>query len=187
MGLIALASNTALKHLSSSRALTISGNKIARMLKAARENAVSKQALTALIVLAEHGSEGKFRIFTIAEREENGTWRQITNWEPLASGVTLEVDPRHCTLLDQSLPLPGYTHDELAYRDRPLSAEQFASLVFHPDGGLGSSHSTAQIRLVEGPSKATPGDYTFTRSEPTTLFYDIAVAGATGVLTVRHR
>lgn len=188
IGLIAIASNTALTHLSSSRALTVSGNKIARMLKAARENAISKQVLTALIVLAEQGSEGKFRTFTIAERTENGTWRQITNWEPLAAGVTLEVDPRHCTLINQSLPLPGYVADEIAYCDRPLTTEQFASLVFHPDGGLGSSHGTAQIRLVERTNPETAEDYTLkSRGAAPAPCYDIAIAVSTGILKVQHR
>ncbi len=187
MLLLACSWSPALKHLSSSRALNVSGNKIARMLDAARQNAITRQALTALIVLVD-GTEEKFRTFTIAERGEDGIWRQITNWEPLAAGITLEVDPQHCTFLDNPLPLPGYKSSQLAYCDRPLTSGEFAYVVFHPDGGLGSSDKTAQLRLVDGTFTNTSSEDSGSLRSPrikSTKCFDIAIGGDTGIQKLR--
>lgn len=177
---------------SRSRALAVSGDKVTRLLAAARQHAIANKTLTAFIALVDHSSDANYRTFTIAARQHDGRWRQITNWEPLPDGITLDLDRSHCTFLYDSPSLPGFTSHQIAYEDQHLTPEDFACRIFLPHGGLSKADVPIQIRLVEGTVKGAGSDVvvqyerTDQDGEPAS-FYDITIAGATGRLKIHQR
>lgn len=163
-----------------------------RLLTAARQHAVANKTLTAFIALVDHSSDANYRSFTIAARQHDGRWRQITNWEQLADGITLDLDRGHCSFLYDSPALPGFTPHQIAFEDHHLTPEDFACRIFLPQGGLSNREIPAQIRLVEGTIRGAGSDVVVHYEhlnhdgEPAGV-YDITISPATGKLKISQQ
>lgn len=191
LSLLLLSASPQLPSLRGSRTLAVSGDNVARLLTAARQHAIAHKTMTAFIALVDHSSDANYRTFTIAARQHNGRWRQITNWEPLADGITLDLGRNHCSFLYDSPLLPGFTPHQIAYEDRHLLPEDFACRIFLPNGSLSNPDVPIQIRLVEGTVKGAGSDVVVhyeheeQDGEPA-HFYDISIVGTSGRLQI-HR
>lgn len=188
----------AVSNIGRSRSLSVSGNKVAQMATLARQNAMAKNVLTALVMLKDHNSEGRYRAFTIIEHEvsnvtgANGTlaasWHQVSNWETLATGCTVDIDELNCSFLVDSPDLPDFHDGQLQYLKTAVRKDEIAYRMFLPSGGLSNPDRPAQIRLVEGYVEGAAGApeirYTRPAEGRPSNFYDISIVGTTGAVKI---
>lgn len=194
----------AVSNIGKARSLSVSGNKIAQMATLARQNAMSKNVLTALVMLKDHNSEGRYRAFTVIEHElsnsvgPDGTyaasWHQVTNWETLATGAVVDfTDEVNCSFVNDSPDLPNFDDTQLRYLNTNVTREQIAWRMFLPSGGLSNPDRPAQIRLVEGFITGGEGaaELRYTRPAKDSAssngpgnFYDVCIVGATGAVKI---
>lgn len=165
-------------------ALKTAGNKVAGMLDLARQEALSKGAMTALVLLTD-GDE-KYRALTILKinPKTDGTvptqndWEQISRWEKLPEGII--VDAGQDPLEDSSVPvMPGFPSAKLKFLGTFVTPSKY--VVFLPNGSVYRAAEPSKLRLVEGAWNA--GRITYTRkgdgNDPLN-YYDIFVLPATG-------
>lgn len=175
--------------IGSARSLDGAGNRVAGMLELARQNAMTRSTLTALVVAVD--GNDRYRAFTILEAapRDDGTplsasdWRQVNRWETLPEGISADADPFGVTAGSGAPPLPS-----LRYQGSDLPSSALRHVTFLPNGRVMNASMPSTIRLVEGfwDGGSSP---TYTRSvdasDPAN-FYEILVLPSTGRLKV-HR
>jgi type II secretory pathway pseudopilin PulG len=156
----------AFRTVGQARKLDAAGTLMANLCDAARENSMSKNGMTALVVLTPADTTLKNRVVGILELQSptNGTttsssnWKVISKWESLPEGVVIDPVPDTTTgytfsFLDATAttPIAGVPTPtlpgQIRYGVTPVSAYKY--IVFLPGGSL-LSGSSAQARLVEG-------------------------------------
>ena len=86
-----------------SSSLSTGGNTVVDLVNYAREEAMTKNTMTALVVLGRQGSDNDYRALTILEFDRVAGWSQITPWEILPVGIVIDSnDPANCSFLDHS-------------------------------------------------------------------------------------
>jgi len=174
--------------ISKGSALKAGGNTVSAMALLARQNSLSKNAMTAFVVLGAAGTDADYRAFSLFEITPHldGTpavtadWKQITEWKILADGVVAD----NCTFTASSVPMaPPFP--TLQFRGTPVTAYQYA--VFLPSGAL-TSQSPCHVRLAPGffpPGSQTVRYTTAIGSGGAPAnYYDISIVGATGYVKV---
>ena len=73
-----------------SSALTRGGNLVTNLASLARQEAMTRNTMTALVLLRDQGSDADYRAFTVATYEPGLGWRQTTAWETLPTGVVVD-------------------------------------------------------------------------------------------------
>lgn len=174
--------------LSASR-LTNGGNMVTGLTASARQTAMSKNTMTALVLLAHQGTSEDGRAFTILEYTPENGWVQGLPWEVLPDGVVVDVsDETACTFMTNSpVPFPflpdGQSNPPLKHRDAQVqSPEGYAARLFLPGGGLANAQTPAQIRLVEG--HVANGAVVRAHGMAPANFYDITIIGDTGQIKI---
>lgn len=170
-----------------SAAMTSAGTLVTNLATLARQDAMSKNTVTALVMLADEGTPQDFRSFTVLEYHLNQGWWQIANWETLPDGVIVDrSDSVNSTFLLHSpdpfpfnSALPGLP---VPYHGTAIAAgSAYAARIFTPTGRLQNAEFAAQIRLVEGYLKGHEIVYTHRKDASRAANYcDIAIVGATG-------
>lgn len=175
--------------------LTSAGNTVTNLATLARQTAMTKGTMTALVLLTDQGTEDDYRAVTILEYSRDIGWAQATSWEVLPTGVIVNPnlngsEAQTSTFLDNSprpFPLLGVqTNPPVSYKGKAILNSGYAARIFLPNGSLQNSDQSAQLRLVEG-HLISPGRVAFTRPGANGLpanFYDIILLGATGVAKV---
>lgn len=146
IGLVSALATPALNALGKTAAVGTGGSRLAGLASVARQNAVSKQAMTALVLSNQGTTRG--RLLTIVElaTPANGAapgsadWRQISQWELLPEGTILEH--LSAAQIPPQPALPGLPYKEGIIQD-------FKFVVFCPDGSLLDSECQT-FRLAEG-------------------------------------
>ncbi len=176
MGLLASLSMLALKPLTSSQNLTSAGDKFAGLLAFAREEAIAKNTLTALVLITSP-SQGSaaYRTFSVWEvalpvaggAPTSANWYQATKWQELPSGTVLDSSyPDFLTPITVTPALPA----TISYLGTPLSTVSSSCAVqyFLPSGRLDwSSSGNCTIQLVEGYYNGSSTVYThYVQSTP---------------------
>jgi prepilin-type N-terminal cleavage/methylation domain-containing protein len=173
-----------------SRALEGAGKRVSALLDLSRQNAMSRNSLTALVVATD--GTAKYRAFTILEAQpksdgsplSTSDWKQVNRWEILPEGIAADQNPFSSSSTTALLPaLP-----DLVLQGAPLPATSLRYVAFLPTGKVYNATSPSSITLVEGVwEEGTSPTYTQvkTGSKPAN-FYDICVLPATGMLKV-HR
>jgi prepilin-type N-terminal cleavage/methylation domain-containing protein len=185
-----------------SAALTSAGNLVTNLANYARQEAVSKNTMTALVVLTGQSVPQKtdqyYRAATIIEYDPVAGWNQLGNWELLPSGIIFDCnDATNCSFLANSpQPFPFLSHQTsaaLSYQGQPVISQGqpasgqigYAARIFLSNGSLQNPDKPAQLRLVEGYLQGSQVIYT--RRGQTGLpanYYDIAIVGMTGMTKV---
>lgn len=174
--------------------LTSAGNMVTNLTALARQTAISKSTLTALVILADQGTPADFRSFAVLEYSAGQGWSQISKWETLPEGIVVDrSNLKDCSFLENSPRNFPFLHGPSAqanppvsYKDEPVKdPDGYAARIFLPHGGLQNPEWPAQIRLVEGFIQGGQVVYT-RRGDPgqTANFYDVAIVGATGMTKV---
>ena len=193
----------AFTNLGKGNALMASGNKVANLFNSARQNSLSRNVMTALVMITDSNLPGRYQTFALLELTppSNGAapttsnWRQISKWETLANGViadpkwpsnpTQALTDSGQSLLPASMNLPS----SLTCGGKTVSSYQY--VVFLPAGGLFLNNfaSFAQIQLVEGflSQGSTSPVYTQPSSSPgggPANYYRISALAATGNIKI---
>lgn len=190
--IVALAAMTlpALRGLLGSNRLVTAGNSVAGLVGFARQQAISKGTMTALLLLANQGTDADYRAFTVLEFNHERGWTQATKWQTLPTGVLVDFqDPQQCTFMANSpVPFPFLdgppvqANPPVRYQNVPIkSSGGYAARIFMPSGSLQNPESPAQIRLVEGVLQGNGIVRTGSAN-----YYEVAIIGATGGLKIRR-
>jgi prepilin-type N-terminal cleavage/methylation domain-containing protein len=178
-----------------SASLSASGNVVANMIDNARQTAMSKNTLTAVVVLGKQGTDEDFRAVTTLEFDPVAGWSQVQTWEVLPSGIVVDsADRDNCTFLNNSpQPFPFltrgglHTNPPVSYRGEPVKESAYAARIFLPTGSLQNPEMPARLRLVEG---FVDGErVTYTRPDEkgkTANYYDVSIVGLTGLTKVNR-
>lgn len=166
--------------------LTASGNQIVNLANFARENSMSKNAMTALVVLTDPALDNRSRTFTIFEltppangvQSQTSDWKQVSKWETLSPGIIADL----CTFQDSSQqplpPLPAFK-----YGTKTPASYKYA--VFLPGGAL-LGGSTMLVRLSEGYYQTGAASPVYTQPKPGAApatpadYYNITILAVTG-------
>lgn len=179
----------AFQNLGQASALSSAGNTTANLVSAARQNSVSRNVLTALVVLTGTGTDADLRTLGLFERGVSGPWQQVGAWETLPVGIAIDPEDRvNCSFLENSPIRPtlidanGST--SIRFSGQPVESTGFAYRVFLPTGSLSNPERAAQLRLVEGTIEGSTASHTIryarrSNNKPSS-YYDVAIIGATG-------
>jgi len=180
MGFLASLSLLALKPLTSSQNLNSAGDKVASLLAFAREEAIAKNTLTALVLITSPSQgQAAFRTFSVWEvalpvaggAPTSANWYQATKWQELPYGTVLDsgypTSNNFLTPITVNPALPA----TINYLGAPLSTSSSSCAVqyFLPSGRLDwSSSGNCTIQVVEGYYNGSATVYTHTvLSSPT--------------------
>lgn len=179
----------ALSGMGRGTSLVTAGNMVNNMAGMARQHAMSRNTLTALLVLANQGTDADYRAVSVLEYKPGTGWSQVGGWEMLPVGITVDAgDTQECSFLLRSpnpFPFLSATNQDnppVTFQSLPIrSPDGYAARIFTPGGGLQNPAAPAQIRLVEGRVEGGAIRYTNRNDagKPANYF-DIAIVGATG-------
>lgn len=174
--------------------LTNAGNKVIWLMEMARQQAITKNTLNAVVLVKSLGTEVDGRAFTVLEYTVAGGWRQIHEWEVLPDGIVADLgaagaDATFFANSPQPFPFAdGGTHGApVAYgSNSSLPADTYAARIFLPGGGLLNPEDAAQFRLVEG--TVSGGKVQFSQAEGgvPSNYYRVVLLGATGKTKVER-
>lgn len=183
----------ALSGMGRGTALVTAGNMVNNMAGLARQHAMSRNTLTALVLLANQGTDFDCRALAVMEYKPGIGWSQIGGWETLPMGIAVDAgDTQECSFLLRSpnpFPFLSATNQDnppILFQSLPIrSPEGYAARIFTPGGGLQNPGDPAQIRLVEGRVEGGIIRYTHRNDagKPAN-FFDIAIVGATGATKI---
>ena len=170
-------------------ALAVGGNRLVGLANQARQNSMTKNVLTALVLVTGQTtpSQGDYRAAALLEydaAEAKPVWKQISRWETLPTGVVIDNDPSGSTFLSSNInispataPLPA----KLPGKFRGSDIANYAARVFLPNGGLYNPSTSATIQLVEGFVNGGSVKLTHCSSGGSAAdYYNIAIVGVTG-------
>jgi prepilin-type N-terminal cleavage/methylation domain-containing protein len=177
-----------------SSALTNSGNLVVNLASVARQNAVSKNTMTALVLLGQQNGDQDFRALTVLEYDPIVGWSQTGAWELLPNGIVVDPsDTTNCTFLTNSpQPFPFLSrgapqaNPPVFFRNQQVApGNGYAARIFLPNGALQNPEKPAQLRLVEGFYDNKRVTYTRPdRQGKPSNYYDISILGLTGTTKV---
>jgi type II secretory pathway pseudopilin PulG len=186
-----------------STSLTGDGDRISALVSLARQNAMARNALTALVLNTDPGSpEGNLQAVSIWEIMPNtdGTaleskdWKQISKWEKLRTGIVFMPPSDGGTGPDGApdLDKPGgaaIPDIPVKYAGTTLNATNgFRYKLFRPSGGL-LGDKPGVLQLAEGTVSAGASEPLYTNRTPAGLpanRYKITIIAATGHIVVER-
>lgn len=152
MALIGAMGFPAMKSLRSTK-LVNSGNQIADLANQARQNAITHNTPTALVLAVKTGdSKLDYRLFCLVEyRSTTQTWGMVSPWTLLPTEVL--VDSVNSGVFVSDLPTLSPAIGELKYLGKTISSGNYSYQVFLSDGTMESSQIKANtmpvLRLVQ--------------------------------------
>jgi prepilin-type N-terminal cleavage/methylation domain-containing protein len=174
-------------------ALVAAGNTVNNMVGLARQHAMSRNTLTALLLLANQGNDADYRALTVLEYKPGIGWTQLGGWETLPVGIAVDAgDVTECSFLQNSPnPFPFVTvnnqeNPPILFQSVPIqSPGGYVARIFTPGGGLQNADKAAQIRLVEGQVEGGAIRYSHRNDAGRPAnYFDIAIIGATGATKI---
>jgi type II secretory pathway pseudopilin PulG len=145
----------AVSSIGKASSLNAGGALVTGLINAARQNSLTNNAMTALVIVTDPSLDAQYRMFTMLEalpRADgqaltSSDWQQISKWETLSPGIVVDNNAPLQSGSSGSIspPFPA----QLSYGNHPISPNQLEFLVFYPDGSI-SSPNPATIKLVEG-------------------------------------
>lgn len=139
----------AIQSLSSSGGLRGAGMQADGVFTAARQNSITKNVFSAVVVLTANSDENAYRVFTILELapKEDGSqlsqadWKQVMRWEKFPEGIVIDNDPSKS----------GFLSNPTAATNPGLPALQYAGKTYQPLTGY-----SYQIYMPSGRLKSPP-------------------------------
>lgn len=167
------------------RLLATEGARLSSLFDFARQNAQTKNAVTALVMINDPASVGNLRAFSIWElsRPADGSlpspadWRQVNRWEAFPNGVVVNPNALGPVIpqSDLSVPLPT---SSLRFGGQPVS--DVRSWIFLPGGQVLGGNQ--KISLAEGTVGPQNGDVQLKRmdGQQSQNRFDLVLIGASG-------
>jgi prepilin-type N-terminal cleavage/methylation domain-containing protein len=191
LGIAAVLIAPAAANFGRAQALRNAGNLVADLAAAARQQAMARGTLTALVVLANQGSPDDYRALAVAEYDAVGrAWTQTSRWEILPTGVMVDRnDAAASSFLQNSpqpLPFASANTVPITFQGAAIAYPGgYAARVFTPRGALSNPDFPAKLRLVEAVTNG--GGLVYTRpgaSGKPANFYDVAILPTTGLTKI---
>lgn len=154
----------AFNHLGRAQTLTQAGNRVATLAKLARENAISQQHATALVVLQNPAAVG---LFDLQRDPATGT---ATNWQPLGKW---EILPSGTSIVSEFAKAKIAFPDTVQFRGSEIPSSDFAYVIFMPNGSTGSTASLT-LKSLNAPDQGANT-------------YDISIVTSTGHVKVTRK
>jgi prepilin-type N-terminal cleavage/methylation domain-containing protein len=177
----------ALRSGGGSAGLTQAGNLVTDLAGAARQNAIAKTRLTAL-VLATRASDAALdnRLFCLMELAPGeSAWTPVTPWRVLPEGVVVDAS-RSAGFLSSPPVTPALAAP--AFRGREVAA--YAYQVFRPDGAIrgaaAAGNPPLSLRLVNGIVENGELRYFAPGNSSPANYYDIILNVFTGLPRVER-
>jgi len=159
ISLITGLSSLAISGLSKSRNLANGGNLVVNLAQQARQNSLTKNSLTALVLATTTPSNTyNLKIFCLMELVPGATqWTQISAWQALPQGIVVDstqsvafFNPPTLSPALPDIPFQGTSVTQIVYQ------------VFNPDGSLyvgsnGQPASSPVLKLI--PNNSGSGNY----------------------------
>jgi type II secretory pathway pseudopilin PulG len=169
----------------SSKNLAASGNQISDLAAMARQNSISKNAYTAIIIKTQN--TGAYSCYATLQltRLDNGVyaaWQTLTPWQFLPKGIVFYREPFSSPANFLSgLTSPPSPFPEYSFEGQQIDLSSCAVQIYQPDGTL-SAGQPLRLRLVEG-SVTSAGNpiYTHLNSAGNPAnYYDLVFVRDTG-------
>jgi prepilin-type N-terminal cleavage/methylation domain-containing protein len=180
-----------------------SGNQMVDVFAMARQNSISKNDYTAIVILAQGASA--YRAYCLMEwvRPDDGSlgqWTELTPWRFLPQGTVFEPVNGSSNLANDTfisssvtaLPTPTFPPTfptlptNLSFQGQAIDLSSSANAVvqyYQPDGTLSTQPQAGLIlRLVEGQVNPSSGALTYQGSS----YYDLVFVSNTGVTKIRR-
>jgi prepilin-type N-terminal cleavage/methylation domain-containing protein len=177
-------------------ALTAGGNQITDLLANARQNSISRNAFTAVVI--KSAGDARYSAYCLLEltRNDDGdfaAWRTLAPWRTLPAGV--RFDPNAVTnpavnFLTASPSPPFALPTSVQFRGQPINLTTDAAYqIFAPDGTL-RRDVAVRLRLVEAAENLSGPGITYTGRKGTSgqpaNYYDIVMLRDTGQAKVER-
>lgn len=141
----------AFNSLTKGRALNRGGTLVDSLAHLARQNSMSKNAMTALLLVTDPAAPSRNRQLALMElvppvngaKPQSSDWKQLGPWEKLPEGIV--VDLCDTDEAPTSKPFPDFPQ----IRADGKVLQKWKYLIFLPGGNLAKDQSV-QFRLVEG-------------------------------------
>ena len=171
-----------------SNRLVAGGNDLINLANHARQEAISKNTMTALVLISSPGQpQWDRRVFRVMElipadaiANTAAAWAPASAWHSLPDGISPDSQTDTLPTFSANLNLPA-SLPALNFKGTTISTSQLEEIVFLPDGRLLSSASTTGNSFVTPPvlrlfNKAVAS------TAPTTLgnYYQITFNSLTG-------
>jgi prepilin-type N-terminal cleavage/methylation domain-containing protein len=181
----------------SSAQLGGSCNQVANLVELAKQTAVSKNEMTALVVITDPAVSSRNQVLVIYELQAptDGTaptaanWKQVTSFAKLQSGVV--VDPSSSTFTfnnstdsSSTTGVPSPPFPAISYDGQTVGS--FKYVVFTAGGSL-LSGTSATIRISPGVFPAGSGNVVYTGGVNNGVplnYYNITILAATGNIKI---
>lgn len=179
-----------------STSLASSGNQTVDVFAMARQNSISKNAYTAVVIKA-HGV-GAYSAYCLLQltRQDDGTlgaWAAISPWRYLDQGVVFESDQANDTFIttSSSASLPKALPTQFPFQGQQIDLTSTTVYqCYQPDGTLvGGQNPPLRLRLIEGGVDPGSGAFTYhgaTVSGQRVSYYDLVFVSATGVTKIER-
>jgi prepilin-type N-terminal cleavage/methylation domain-containing protein len=175
-----------------SEKLTTAGNQMVDVFAMARQNSISNNDFTAVVVQTT-GTRAcaAYSLWELA-RQTDGTlataWTQVTVWKFLPKGVVFESGTSLDTFMASTVSSTVFPFSSVAptYTFLGTQISSVAVQCYQPDGTLIGEQSL-QLRLVEGTADPGTGNTTYqgtTVSGTQVSYYDIFFIGNTGTTKI---
>lgn len=170
--------------------LTTAGNQVVDIAKLARNNSLSRSAMTAVIMVSSTSpnlSNVSNKAMTIIELSPNQTsWRQVVSWLYLSSQVNVYANL--AALQPSALPVPtGGSLPTLRVNGSKglvtLTSADYVCYVFNPDGTSYNPSASLPKVYVQYATDAAPSNGT--QAGNLKNYYDVVLSDAGGVHVIR--
>jgi len=168
--------------------LTTSGNSIVELLSLARQQAISKNTMTALVILTKDpiGKSGvAYRTFTYMEYGENG-WVQRRQWQIFPDGILVDPNKEASSfLVDASSSVTAIVP---VFQGQNM-ASGYVCRYFSPTGSLLNVDQPVTLRLVEA-SLNSDGSAFYRHPVINGIpsnYYDVSLLATTGLTKIIRR
>lgn len=173
--------------------LTNAGNRLVSLLNLARQNAIARNAMTALVIPTGREGWNSCIVYELAPKADGSTsatmdWRTITSWERLPAGIVID----DCRCASQDVPKQFPALPPIKFFDGS-TALSFCYIVFTPTGALypfpasTANDSNPAVRLTEGirtGSEVGDVSYIGSRKNEQSNFYGVTILRTTGLAKI---
>jgi prepilin-type N-terminal cleavage/methylation domain-containing protein len=187
IGILTALALPALNGIGKAYSLSTAGSKVSGMVEQARQNSMSKNVMTALVLMTNQGTDSDYRAMILLEKDPRSStpaWRPITKWENLPVGVTVDSSATDSTFLTNGGSTTGVLTSPLPVtaKFRGATVSNFAARIFMSNGGLKNPSEATKIKLVEGSYTGGVTKYTHPAAGGGSAanYYNISIVGVTG-------
>lgn len=184
--------------ISSSRStsLSSSGNQTVDMFAAARQNSISKNAYTAVVIKSQGSSAYSAYCLLELTRKDDGSlnaWKAITPWRYLGQGIVFEKGQPTDTFLSTSgsVSLPQDLPTSFPFQGQQINlVSDTVYQCYQPDGTLlGGQNAALRLRLIEGQIDPSNGAFTYQGAMAAgqkISYYDLVFVSNTGITKIER-